>query len=570
MTVVCAVFRWLPGLLLVACGEGSAIDGSASSGDIGPGLASSTITGADEDASTGFAHASSTGIPREMLPTVAPSAMFVRVADPKLQGFTQWPFVFDVEHGSEGARCDVSLVQDDVERATWQTTVSSERCSADWDGRLDGVVVAPGTFNVVANVSVQGGAVAQAQVAIEVVRIGLASVHLTGASQVPLMYGRANNVDYGYIDIGNTQPQWRLAPANKGNVALDDAAGAPVPLPSPWLDLTSPPLDPGTSDGLAPTLNLPSAFAVGEGMEARVVFATMSSAGDGAPHLSEVRLRAPDSAVLETDGLVRAGATATVSWPQPFSTVGRSERSITWRFEARMDEGAWVMMPGDVTTTHIIYTLAGAPNLAGTDVPYRAWVNVVDLVTSWVNHETGDAADVAARIVDGVYHEMSLVYDRESGASAYTTYTGLGWSGAMFDLTAFNSRRYGSTINCSDAASIVATFANMIGADLRYHILTHAWSSGFDLNFIRAIGWDEFDETPFFGGRGAFRYHAVVGPSDGTLYDATLQLDGDGFPTAPPFTPILAMGMDVMAYLVALSSQADQIQVTVNQRVMLQ
>jgi hypothetical protein len=65
----------------------------------------------------------------------------------------------------------------------------------------------------------------------------------------------------------------------------------------------------------------------------------------------------------------------------------------------------------------------------------------------------------------------------------------------------------------------------------------------------------EFDETPFLSGRGAFRYHAVVGPADGSFYDGTLLLDGDGTPTALPAIELLATGMDPIAYMVALSSE---------------
>ena len=85
--------------------------------------------------------------------------------------------------------------------------------------------------------------------------------------------------------------------------------------------------------------------------------------------------------------------------------------------------------------------------------------------------------------------------------------------------------------------------------------VTQADGNGFDLNYIRAIGFTDFDETPFTGDRGSFRYHAVVGPPDGTFYDGTLALDGAGTPTAPPFTPLLAEGMLPDDYLFDLSSQ---------------
>jgi len=43
--------------------------------------------------------------------------------------------------------------------------------------------------------------------------------------------------------------------------------------------------------------------------------------------------------------------------------------------------------------------------------------------------------------------------------------------------------------------------ANMMGVDLRYHILDTAAGTGFDLNFIQPIGFSGFSETPFTSGR---------------------------------------------------------------------
>jgi hypothetical protein len=79
-----------------------------------------------------------------------------------------------------------------------------------------------------------------------------------------------------------------------------------------------------------------------------------------------------------------------------------------------------------------------------------------------------------------------------------------------------------------------------------------------------------FDETPFDDGGGGFNYHAVTGPSDGTIYDATLKLDGDGTPTAAPFTEIYATAMPEDDYLFDLSSQYSQVDVDYSEKVQLQ
>jgi hypothetical protein len=166
-----------------------------------------------------------------------------------------------------------------------------------------------------------------------------------------------------------------------------------------------------------------------------------------------------------------------------------------------------------------------------------------------------------------VYWDLGLQYDRQSGASSYTWYPGFGWSGSQFDLTAFLGREDGDIINCSDAASILSTYTNMIGIDFRYHILQRETGNSFDLNYIKAIGWDEFDETPFFSGGGSFRYHAVVGPADGQIYDATLALDGDGDPLSPPHTELLPVDMSPADYLFDLSSQHELVAIMEDEQV---
>jgi hypothetical protein len=201
-------------------------------------------------------------------------------------------------------------------------------------------------------------------------------------------------------------------------------------------------------------------------------------------------------------------------------------------------------------------------------VPHLGWVDVVDLVTGWVDGASADPVIVAGRIVEGVYNTLGLRYDDLRGASAYSDYPDGWWDGVFF-AGAFQRRDYGSTINCSDAAGIVGAYANMVGIDIRYHILTHAWYDGFDLNYIQPIGFTAFDETPFRFGGGSFGYHAVAGPPDGSIYDATLALDGDGVPTAPPHTLLMAEGMLADDYLFDLSSDWDGIQVDYDETVEL-
>jgi hypothetical protein len=248
--------------------------------------------------------------------------------------------------------------------------------------------------------------------------------------------------------------------------------------------------------------------------------------------------------------------------------VGRWDWALEWRFEARRGDGPWVPVPGSLPTVHRLYGLVGVPSFERAGVPYRAWVEVVDLVAGWVDGATADPVAVAGHIVAGVYYELGLRYDNMFGASAYTEYLS-DWYDQVFYIVAFQRRDNGSRINCSDAAGIVASYANMVGIDLRYHIVQHAWADGFDLNYIQPIGFTGFTETPFLSGGGSFGYHAVVGPADGTVYDATLALDGDGTPTAPPHELLLAQGLAPDDYLFDLSSDWEDVVIHIDDKVLL-
>ncbi len=334
--------------------------------------------------------------------------------------------------------------------------------------------------------------------------------------------------------------------------------------------LTSPPLDARAADGVEhDTFNLPAAFVAGTSVaiDATLSASVAGSEGGGAPTATEVRVLPPEGTSFEGDGLFGhdevLSATTTTS---PVPAVGRYDLSLVWRFEARAPGGDWQAVPGEIVTVHRLYGLVDEPIFDFASVPHRPWVDVVDTVAGWVDGRTSDADEVAGQIVEGVYYELGLRYDRERGASFYTNY-GSGFSDAVFDASQFQDRANGDVINCSDAASIVSSYANMMGIDLRYHILTHRTDTGFDLNFIQAIGWMGFTETPFTSGRGAFRYHAVVGPPDGRFFDATLALDGDGTPTALPSVLLLAEGMMPDDYKRDLSSEWMDVQTTMDDKV---
>jgi hypothetical protein len=153
---------------------------------------------------------------------------------------------------------------------------------------------------------------------------------------------------------------------------------------------------------------------------------------------------------------------------------------------------------------------------------------------------------VLSALVDWIYNDNGLSYDTRYGASAYTVYIRNDWEAAEFDMAAFLDRRYGSVVNCTDCAGIIVGFGNMLGAMAEYAII--GWN--FDLNYILAIGGDNYTQCPFGTGGCGFNYHAVTVSETGeSVWDATLALDGDDEPDHTPNALLMVEEIPADEYL---------------------
>lgn len=529
------------------------------------------------------------GPPDAPLPAVTIRAgdNFVAAADPKLEGFTGWPLAFEVYAEGRGpVTCHISIISGSSEIYATDVPVEDELCEISWDARdVEEQSVRPGELTAIVTVNAGEEGLASFEAPLEVVRLGIDEITLDEVAinqRPPLMYGEMSGVAYGYYIIPQNQPVWRMTPRateSTDAVSMELQDGTPRTPPSIWASLKSPPLDATSTDGAEHnSYSLPSGWIAGSAMTARVHMtadiAGGRGQGQGAPSRTRIRVIPPEGLQAATGSsldFVHNGELNLTTTRSMTPAVGRYDQQWRWTFEVGSGE-RWTLLPGYVETSHRFYGFAAWPILESESLPPAAWVEVVDAVTQWVDKtaNAGEDTVVASKIVEGTYYSLGLVYDRNSGASAYTDYAGReAFDGATFDLVRFLRRSRGNVINCSDAASIVGTFANMIGVDLRYHILRND-DRGFDLNFIRAIGTADFSETPFTSGRGGFSYHAVVGPEDGTIYDGTLALDGDGTPTAMPARELLPRAMPPEQYYEALSSEWESIASTFNDRVSAQ
>jgi hypothetical protein len=426
-------------------------------------------------------------------------------------------------------------------------------------------VLTPGAFGIEATVGCPASATSKSEGSAKkdlyVVRLGATKVGIGGDGRVPLMYQAINGTSSAYYPIDEANAVSSLAIAD-GEADLDDKSGNARAFEPPWDKLDTPPVD-DMGAVIEDGATYPVSLTVGTKPQVTLTLGKTAYVGGkvvpggvGATGLPSIRVvldGAPKSETKITDG----GAVTFTLDTAPAANVGQYELALTWHFE--VDEGGtWKEIPGATQSTKIkVYGVLG--NEIGTTYPNLPWVSVVDAVTKEIGGKTKDPAEIRKMLVRLVYEDFGLSYDRKNGASAYTKYTGTGgssWTKANFDLSSFlrfkspGVRAKGNIVNCTDCASILSTYANMVGVKLHYAII--GWNFG--LNPILGIGATT-PGSPFDSGRMGFSYHAVTTPdATKTIDDATLALDGDSDPTTAPFSKLLVQDVSGDDYLTRLST----------------
>lgn len=235
-------------------------------------------------------------------------------------------------------------------------------------------------------------------------------------------------------------------------------------------------------------------------------------------------------------------ATAVISLThQTLAAAGVQVANVAWTWQYQIGSGGW---QGMGTTNHRIYVILNVAtrpwvqnaNLSNQQLP---WTDVLDLSCEWANGATtADAATttITQKVNSGILSSGGLIY----GASTfYTTTAAYPWS---FDCTAFlnfvagRAGGRGRAVNCSDCATIVTTFANVLGCNVfASTMFPSATAQNFYCNKIQVIGkttWAyPFPGTP---NEGFFTYHEVAWTGAGAyidpLYDACLKVDSSSNP----------------------------------------
>lgn len=234
------------------------------------------------------------------------------------------------------------------------------------------------------------------------------------------------------------------------------------------------------------------------------------------------------------------------------SNMGVGIHPMRWVWQYRRSAGHMWLPFGD--SQHTIYTLLATPtfpwkqqafNSLNTQLP---WTDVMDFACQWASGSL-NPEEATARITRNVFDlgPTLLEYDCVGGGNNhYATPIGSG-----FDCTAFLELLRGGSgngryVNCTDCATIVSTFANVLGCDL--------WQSRmgtvigpiifFAVNPIRAIGASTFGVPCGWPG---FTYHEVAWTDNCSaadmVCDACLEVNGAANPTSAPRIPLLPAGL---------------------------
>ncbi len=181
-------------------------------------------------------------------------------------------------------------------------------------------------------------------------------------------------------------------------------------------------------------------------------------------------------------------------------------------------------------TAHKIYSVIDQPRepwsekitLDNTQLP---WTEVLDVACNWA--AGAKTVEHAAELITRSVYELGLGLVGYQGSPAYALGS---FNCADFLRLVRGQVGMGKCLNCSDCATIVSTFANILGCKT-----SQVRFGGFMTNPIILISHSNPGALPFFT-------HEVAWTGDlktGTVLDACLQVDGDGKPSVPKFAALL-------------------------------
>ena len=201
------------------------------------------------------------------------------------------------------------------------------------------------------------------------------------------------------------------------------------------------------------------------------------------------------------------------------SSAGVGIHDVAWRWQYSDTPNVWTDFQ---TTFHRVYTVLARPSkpwepeISNSTNIHQPWTEVLDYACCWARDVKSDP-DEAAKLITKNFFDLGEHLLKYKSGGFYAAET--------FDCTKFlallrNGIGGGQIVNCDDCATIISTFANILGCELSQSGL----GLYFNTNPILLIGADDFAPTEFI-------YHAVAWKGDckeeDKVFDGCLQIDED-------------------------------------------
>jgi hypothetical protein len=487
----------------------------------------------------------------------------VSVMDPKLDDEPELHWEAHLAEAPDGQACAITTEarHQDGRSHAWDPGLSmtaGERELLRWDGLdSEGLAFDPGLVQLIVTAACDGGASAAAALEGRIVRVGVVTVDFVEQPEdggfVPLAYHKLDLLTPGLTELDGLVPEYRGHPGDAALADLDDEAGQPWEPLSPWADPDVPPWGDGVPDASAHSL--PAAYAAGSRARVQIslgsdaisqhsgavlpAFGTLLTEADDPPTL---RLVGEDLDAVDPDTPYAPGGQLSFDTEPLPGTLGRHTLRLEWQVQVLGPDG-WELIPGSQTTSHEIWVTAGVPALRdGTDLgfaPGVAWIGVLADLEAALTGLEPEVAPVLDGVREHLHHDDWLIYNPSD--AAYTSYSGsyIYWNYIWVDLADWLDREDGIELYCHSVSCLLSTLSGHWGVHAPQQVL----GVGFNTNLARAAGTDSW-------GRYGFNSHSVVSPDDGTtIWDASIDLDGDDDPYNEPVEPVSPMGMDGEEYL---------------------
>ena len=205
------------------------------------------------------------------------------------------------------------------------------------------------------------------------------------------------------------------------------------------------------------------------------------------------------------------------------SHIDASKHGILSWSASRINGGNDASCKMNATGPHVVYTILAEPKAPWKNVygdKENAWTNALELSCSWARG-CGDCIRAAKNVTTAINGCGRFAYDTANGQAAYLSGSRVELSRCIERLNGGNGD--GELVNCTDCASFVVSFANLLGCEL----YSSRMGNGFGTREYTAIGRPSWTSPDWGWG---FSYHEVAWTGqcmDGDLiFDACLKYNG--------------------------------------------